>query len=486
MTCLKKSTKFKFMGEGVMKDIILILHGWSDCSESFKNVKEFLIHHNIGTVETIYYADYESREDNISFEDVIDGLYDRFKEKGFIDSNGNKLVNLSVIVHSTGGLVIRHFIGEYYKNRIDKCPVKKIIMLAPANFGSPLAHYGKSFFGSIFKGRYKFGDMFEVGRKLLNGLELASPYQWKLAHLDLLMENNFYNRNQIQTFIFVGNKGYGGLRKFVNKKGTDGTVVVCGANINPVKFVLDFSGRNKPVDLFIKNYKYDTAFCVLRNYDHGSIVDDIKKGKRSQISDLLLKALKIKKPSEFGKFKKEIESITEEAFRGREVYQQFIIRAVDDHNVPVKDYTIEFFIQKFSSEYITNGTYTRTDLSEQEYYWSQKFHELITGEFHKNSTDPSYRRFLVGINKLKNLIKECYKNLKSDFVLSMKIHVPQVDQGIYYETEKLKNIVLFETKKGNIVNKKPSLFYPNTTTLIELKINRSTKYVTISLKPKEH
>lgn len=60
--------------------------------------------------------------------------------------------------------------------------------------------------------------MFEVGRRLLNGLELASPYQWKLAHMDLLKERPYYNRNQIQTFIFVGNKGYGGLRKLVNKK----------------------------------------------------------------------------------------------------------------------------------------------------------------------------------------------------------------------------------------------------------------------------
>ncbi|ACO04718.1 MULTISPECIES: hypothetical protein [Persephonella] len=469
-----------------MKEITLILHGWSDCSESFKDVKAFLIKNGIGSVDTIYYADYESREDNVTYEDVIDGLYDRFREKGFIDKEGNKLVDLNVIVHSTGGLVIRHFIAEYYRHRIDKCPVKKIIMLAPANFGSPLAHYGKSLLGMVFKGRYKFGDMFEVGRRLLNGLELASPYQWKLAHMDLLKERPYYNRNQIQTFIFVGNKGYGGLRKLVNKKGTDGTVVVCGTNLNPVKFILDFSREGKAVDVYVKDYRFDTAFAVLRNYDHGSIVDDIKPGRKSQIADLVLRAIKIKKPEEYAEFKKELEEITEKTFKNREIYQQFIVRAVDDHNKPIKDYTIEFFVYKYNGRYIRNGEFTKKKISAEEEYWSRRFHELITDEFHNNSTDPSFRRFIVGIKKLKNEIKECCKSLGSDIVLSMKIYVPRVDEGIYYETEKLKNIILLRTENGQIVDEKPSLFYPNTTTLIEMKINRSTKYVTVDIKPRKH
>jgi len=68
----------------------------------------------------------------------------------------------------------------------------------------------------------------------------------------------------------------------------------------------------------------------------------------------------------------------------------------------------------------------------------------------------------------------------------MKIYVPRVDEGIYYETEKLKNIILLRTENGQIVDEKPSLFYPNTTTLIEMKINRSTKYVTVDIKPRKH
>ncbi len=42
------------------------------------------------------------------------------------------------MVHSAGGPVIRHRIWRYYAGRIGECPVENLVMLAPANFGSPL------------------------------------------------------------------------------------------------------------------------------------------------------------------------------------------------------------------------------------------------------------------------------------------------------------------------------------------------------------
>lgn len=57
----------------------LIIHGWSDCSKSFKALKERLVRMGAGNVESIYFADYESREDNITLNDVVDGLNDEMK-----------------------------------------------------------------------------------------------------------------------------------------------------------------------------------------------------------------------------------------------------------------------------------------------------------------------------------------------------------------------------------------------------------------------
>src|SRR5690606_23518735 len=194
-----------------MAQSTVILHGWSDCSESFVHMKSFLANAGVEPVSEIYYADYESREDHLTFDDVVDGLNDEFYRRGFIARDGKKKRDLNVIVHSTGGLVIRHWINEHYYrngNRIADCPVKRIVMLAPANFGSPLAHRGKSFLGSLFKGRWKIGDLLEVGRNLLDGLELASPYQWELAHRDLLVDEPYFNREQIQLTILVGIDDY--------------------------------------------------------------------------------------------------------------------------------------------------------------------------------------------------------------------------------------------------------------------------------------
>lgn len=467
-----------------MEEITLIIHGWSDSSDSFAPMKRFLTNNGVGNVNTVYYADYESREDNITFEDVVDGLYDSFKEKGFIDKEGNPLKWINVIVHSTGGLVIRHFIARYYSHRIDRCPIKKIVMLAPANFGSPLAHYGKSLLGIAFKGRRKLGNMFEVGRKLLNGLELASPYQWELSHKDIFTQNPIYTPDRIQTFIFVGARGYEGyIRKLANKKGTDGTVVVAGTNINPVKFSVDFAGEEEKITFIRPNT--DTAFCVLKDYDHGTIVEEVKPDENSLIGKLLLEALRVQTREEFKEFKAKLSKITEETYKEEEIYQQFVIRTVDDHRKPVKDYTLEFFVYKYEDRYIKKGEIVKRRMSSKEIKWSEKLHDHITDEFHTNSSDPSLRRFLVGLNKLEKLLEECYRDM-GDVILSVRVHIPKVDDGIFYDTKKLKNIFLLRTQGGRIVKSSPSLFYPNTTTLMELKVNRSTKYVTLSTKPRKH
>src|SRR5690606_38581686 len=114
-------------GGHAMPQSTVILHGWSDCSESFVAMKAFLARNGAGPVSEIYYADYESREDHLTFDDVIDGLNDEFYRRGFITRDGKKKRDLNVIVHSTGGLVIRHWIHQHYRrhgDRIADCPVK--------------------------------------------------------------------------------------------------------------------------------------------------------------------------------------------------------------------------------------------------------------------------------------------------------------------------------------------------------------------------
>ncbi len=466
----------------------LIIHGWSDCSGSFVEMKKRFEENGIGTVDTILYADYESREDNITFNDVIDGLHRRLIEKELINPDGSAKFDLNIVIHSTGGLVVRHWIWRYYADRIDECPVKRIVMLAPANFGSPLAHRGKSFLGRLVKGRWKIGDFLEVGRRLLDGLELASPYQWELAHRDLFSkEVSYYNKDQIQLTILTGIEDYSGIRGWVNKPGTDGTIVIAGSSIDSIKLKLDFSDANTPCEWTQTSTAHDYAFGVLAGLDHGSIVSEFEK-ESGKLIDLTIEALKIDTPEKFESYKAKIHNITDLTYReyaGRtnnkySRYQQFIIHAIDDHGAPVDDFTIEFYVYK-ASKADKNLVDERRYFNRKEEELSTRIHRELMREVHTHSKEKSYRRLLVNLENLNALLAKAKEEL-GEFVISMKIYVPEIDKGIYYDLDSLQNIVIYRSDGGD--GDAPSLFFGNTTTLIELEVDRRTSYVRIGRDPK--
>lgn len=466
----------------------LIIHGWSDCSSSFVDMKKRLEENGVGTVDTILYADYESREDNITFNDVIDGLHNRLIEKELINADGSKKFDLNIVIHSTGGLVVRHWIWRYYADRIEECPVKRIVMLAPANFGSPLAHRGKSFLGRLVKGRWKIGDFLEVGRRLLDGLELASPYQWELAHRDLFSkEISYYNKDQIQLTILTGIEDYSGIRGWVNKPGTDGTIVIAGSSIDSIKLKLDFSDPNTPCEWTQTSTAHDFSFGVLAGLDHGTIVSEFEK-ERGRIIDLTTEALNIESPQQFTAYKAKLRNITDVTYRaysGRSNnkysrYQQFIIHATDDHGAPVDDFTIEFYVYK-ATKAENSQVDDRKYFNRAEEELSTLFHREMLCEIHTHSKAKSYRRLLVNLDNINALIERAKEEL-GEFVICMKIFVPSIDKGIYYDLDSLQNVVIYRSDGND--SGAPSLFFDNTTTLIELEVDRRTSYVRIGRDPK--
>jgi len=477
-----------------MREITVLVHGWSDCSASFRKMKQFLVASGVGTVKTVYYADYESREDHLTFADVADGLQDRFREEGFVGPDGRKRCDLNVVVHSTGGLVIRHWIWRYYlrENRpLSDCPVRRLVMLAPAHFGSPPAHRGKSFLGSLFKGRWKIGDFLEVGRQLLEGLELASPYQWELAHRDLLRPDPPYRSDGIQTTVLVGIQDYAGLRGWVNKPGTDGTVVIAGTNLNCAKLELDGSAsgpqdpEEPPVRWARTDPPDDFAWGVLEGVDHGSIVDAVAPGQDNGVTRTLLRALRIQEPQEFRHFQQELVALTDHTYRntGKPRYQQFLLHAVDDQDSPVRDFTVEFFVfrrpRAVAPEIIRRETLRPAELDA-----SLRLNRLLTAEFHTHSVDPSYRRILVDVAAVQAELEKIARDWGTPPVLSARVHVPRVDRGITYRLDTLQNVVLYDPlrpRPGGL-----TVFYPNTTTLVQLRVDRENRYVHLGTEPLTH
>jgi hypothetical protein len=480
-----------------METVTLILHGWSDCSSSFTGIKSWLIRKGVGTVKTIVYGDYQSREDSLGFNDVIDGLNDQLIAQGFIGSDGCKQKELNVIVHSTGGLVIRHWIWRYYQrdgDRLKECPVKRIVMLAPANFGSPLAHRGKSFLGMLFKGRWKIGDFLEVGRQLLDGLELGSPYQWTLAHRDLLGPNPFYHAAGIQVTVLVGINDYTGLRGWVNKPGTDGTVVIAGTPLNSAKLVLDVSrpvardAAYKPFEWTLTPGCVEAAFGVLKDLDHGSIVDAVGSKVDTVAGKWVLRALSTHSAKDFEALRKGLSEETEATYSAATAsgnpkarYQQFLIRMVDDQGEPVRDYTLEFFIVSRPKPF--EGGVVRGNPRVRERDWSDRINKALLGQIHTHGRDSSHRRLLVDVSEVRQLLKDAGDALGTPVALSLRVYVPRVDKGIHFANDRLENVVLLDPEREKDAPLR--VFFENTTTLIEIHVDRINNYVSVSPHPRK-
>ncbi len=164
---------------------LLIIHGWSDHGISFHPLINLLQQQLQQDIHSFNIADYLSMDDEITFDDIVTAMERAWHNKNL----PTQPYSIDVIVHSTGGLIIRDWLSRYFTP--ETSPIKHLVMLAPANFGSPLAHKGQAFIGRIIKG-FSGEKMFQVGAKILQGLELASPYSWELALQDRFGARDFY------------------------------------------------------------------------------------------------------------------------------------------------------------------------------------------------------------------------------------------------------------------------------------------------------
>lgn len=128
-----------------MAEPIVIVHGWSDTSRSFCKPAAF-IRENFGAPPVVIrLADWISMRNLVTFEDLAYAMNEAWIKMGLPSSPRSA----NIVVHSTGTLVVRQWMVNYHK--ADTVPIKRFLMLAPANFGSPLAHKGRSFIGLVLE-----------------------------------------------------------------------------------------------------------------------------------------------------------------------------------------------------------------------------------------------------------------------------------------------------------------------------------------------
>ena len=333
--------------------MIVLLHGWSDRSESFKPLVRELGRLGLRDIVPIHLGDYVSMDDDVTFEDIVQAMQAAWKKAGLPTTPRS----VDVIVHSTGALVIRHWMTLCFKPETN--PVRRLLMLAPANFGSHLAHKGVSFLGRIVKG-FKSERLFHTGEKILRGLELASPFTWELARKDRLQDAaRWYGPGRVLATVLVGTDGYGGISAAANTNGSDGTVLVSTANLDPAFVRFDFASDPGQPRMTMLGSNGRTAFCRMPKENHGTIACKDDGPKNPATLQLIRQALSVDDAG-FEAHCQALAALNAQHRRAEQGkaytqgYQNVVIYVEDDQGRPVRDYFVEVFAKQHGKDAIDN------------------------------------------------------------------------------------------------------------------------------------
>jgi pimeloyl-ACP methyl ester carboxylesterase len=323
----------------VVRNPIVLIHGYSDSARAFDAWKIALESRGFD-VSTIHACNYRSLTNEVSIRDIAEG----FDRALAMHSGLGSDEPFDAIVHSTGMLVIRAWLSAYAGRRQR---LKHLIGLAPATFGSPLAHKGRSWLGALFKGNKELGpDFLEAGDRILDGLELGSSFTWDLAHTDMLGDETFYgpSKRTPYVFVFCGAGAYGGIKKLAQEDASDGAVRWAGSALSTRKIVLDLTqdparpGSEKRIAIAPwKNV--DSPMVPISGRNHSSILRDPGR----ELADLVESALSVNNAADYEKWYEMAARKTAVTTRKMDQWQQFIVRAMDERGDPITDYNVQLF-----------------------------------------------------------------------------------------------------------------------------------------------
>lgn len=407
---------------------VLIIHGWSAHSEGLEPLAAFLKDNGFEVID-IWLSDYLSMNDEITINDIGQAMGAALEHHGIMTPEehrgptaDNEKKRFDVIVHSTGGLVVRQYLLHYFYGRPQDCPIQRLVMLAPANFGSPLARVGKTVLGRLRVG-WKWDHSFESGTRVLDALELASPISWHMAQQDLFdPANKIFSPQHIYTTVLVGSDSYTGMAGAIHENGSDGTVRVSTANLNARSLKLIFHTDGKRPHVTEDPQCFDPiAFGVMFRKNHGTITDPYHTIDRDpSFQEILLDSLRIDSSDAYTAHCARLREITEKTFAdGRadtdtktakkyHEYQHVVARVHDQFGEGIEDYMLEFFDED--------------DHSDEIMVTIQK--EIIE-KVKKNSRDKSYASFLFDITDLDTIIAQGNK-------IDMSISAKKLSEYIHY------------------------------------------------------
>lgn len=486
---------------------IVIIHGWSDHGSSFRPLAEALRQRLGAAVSEINLAEWESTNDQVTYDDLITQMDKAWTAAGL----SREPYAVDVIVHSTGGLVIRDWLlrnfgkppasagsagsaapagnptGRPTADNQDPDaaklearlaapaaaapPVKHLVMLAPANFGSPLAHKGTSLIGRVVKG-WNAGEMFQVGALVLKGLELGSTYTWNLAQSDRFGGIAFYDAGKILTTVLVGNEGYSGVAAAANEPGSDGTVRVSTANMNAASVTADLTDPAKATYTY-KRSSGRAAFRVLDGLNHATVHDVNVPG----VLDAIIAGLEIDDAG-FMKYCDDLDAKTRTVVNAREAdsesyhwgYANAVFFVRDQFFKHVTNYFIEFF-----NDHPSN-------------FLEDIFHRKILQDTHPFSDDNAYRAMLIDTRTLREAL---WKPEAAVVKISLTAEPEFSINKVGYRTFNDEDIAAIELTPAMVLSAwnaaaaklDHGLFTPNETVFIELILRRDQRDAIFGFNP---
>lgn len=445
---------------------LVLIHGYSASGDSFGRWRELLAAAGRPT-ETLHVCTYRTLTNEVTLDDIADALDRALAVQAGLDGDEE----FDALVHSTGMLVVRAWLAARPERR---ARLKRLVALAPATFGSPLAHKGRGWLGAVFLGNKVPGpDFLEAGDRILGGLELASPFQWELAHRDLIggadgsasAPTTFYGTCGRTPFVFVlcGAAPYRGLLRFTSAPGTDGVVRLAGASLNTRKITLDLTVDH---DEGVRRRRVQTApwsnadipVIPFEGVDHGTIMS----APSPELVRFALAALSVRDAQGFAAWQTDAKRHARRVFarlrrRGALArWQQLLVRVMDHRGHPVPDYFLEF-LRRCPGK--------------------RKWEPLAGYDMHvhTNSKDPSLRAFHVNLDTLPleegdrlgaRLIASsgtslvAYSGYSDEEIELYSRYDPPADRGEWSGVIDLTTLPRIE------------FFHPFTTTLVEFRLNR--------------
>ena len=454
---------------------LLLIHGYSADGLDFTNLYWALVDRKI-EVKLLNVGNYISLNNEITIEDIAEGM-----QRAIDLTELNTSEEFDAIVHSTGMLVVRAWLAHQKiapgKNQRLK-QLKHLIGLAPATWGSPQAHKGRTWLGALVKGNKTPGpDFLNAGNLVLDGLELGSRFTWDLAHADLLGPVPYFGTGPDTPYVavFIGNTPYKGIASVANDPGTDGTVRWSGCGLNTRKITLDltktptdaqgFPRDRVTISEWANDSRLNVPILAVDKRDHGSLISDPDSGMLDRIATFLdiassdqynlwlNEAQTWSVPARQEMLKSKAHLFTFWETRDLDGWQQFVVHARDGHGDPVTDYMIEVF-----------------ELSPDGQTWQRA--EEISVDVHTYGKDPSYRCLHVQLPKG---ITMTPRPMQIRFQASTGTDVVTY-QGYGSNNSKMEmradsDPITIEIT-GELKDKNATLFHPFTTTLVEVVLNR--------------